>query len=676
MKKSIFILAALFCALFCNAAVKEPDTYNYRRGVETIREGDTEKGIDLLNRELQEHPKNGYAYLWIGAGRGRLGEYGKAMTAINYALKYLPMKDKNNVAWAYKLRALTYLNLEDTVAALADYSQAIKTAPDVLDYYEERANIYFEQKQYDMGNADYLQMIKIEPGNTDGYMGYGRNLRDQGKLDEAIEQFSYAFKLDKAYSQALAFRAECYTKQKKYEEAIADIIKAIEMDENRKAIYLLVYIEKEGVEYATPQLKIQMAKNPNTPLWYVLTGMLYEQQKMYRKAIAMYEKTKTLDADMWYDSEIADCYKSMGDYTNALRYQHIIFDADSTDANAMMHIADIYNEMDSVDLALEWAGKAIALHPDFANWYYRRGWYADKAGRWDEAIEDYNMAITINMQYAYALLCRGQLYHFQGNEELARKDFEKVIAVEPWPGDEENPCAQYAYFYLGDTAKAIAFMDSVLVKYPDNFYDAACLYSLMGDTTTSLSYLRKSFENGYRRFAHLRKDDDMSNVRSTNGYQALFEEFLQKYQEELKQDSETIDELKEVTYEVPFTASNGVTKVDCTINGLPLNFIFDTGASDVTISQTEANFMFKNGYLAQKDIVGKQRYQTADGNISVGTVFILNKINFGGLELNSVRASVVANQKAPLLLGQTVLQRLGKIEIDNAKKVLKITTKK
>lgn len=676
MKKFYFLLAALFCTLLCNAEVKEPDTYNYRRGVETIREGDAEKGIDLLNREIQEHPKNGYAYLWIGAARGRRAEYGKAMTAINYALKYLPKKDKSNVAWAYKLRALTYLNLEDTVAALADYAQAIKTAPDVLDYYEERADIYFEQKQFDLSNEDYLQMIKIEPGNTDGYMGYGRNLREQGKLDEAIEQFSYAFKLDKDFSQALAFRAECYAKQKKYEEAVADMIKAIEMDENRKAIYQLVYIDKEGVDFAVAQLKVQMAKNPNTPYWFVFAGMIYEKQKMFRKAIALYEKTKTLDADSWYDAEISDCYFEMGDFTNALRYMRIVLEADSTDSYSMMKIADIYNEMDSVDLALEWTRKGINLAPDQPSWYYRRGWYADKAGRWDEAIEDYNMAITINPQYAYALLCRGQLYHFQGKEDLARKDFEKVISIEPWPREDDNPCAQYAYFYLGDTAKAIAFTDSVLIMHPDNLYDAACIYSLMNDTVTSLSYLRKAFEDGFRRFAHLRKDDDMANVRATTGYQALYDEYWQIYQEELKQDSETLDELEEVTYEVPFTASNGVTKVDCTINGLPLNFIFDTGASDVTISQTEANFMFKNGYLAQKDIVGKQRYGTADGSVHVGTVFILNKINFGGLELQNIRASVVANQKAPLLLGQTVLQRLGKIEIDNAKKVLKITTKK
>ena len=86
--------------------------------------------------------------------------------------------------------------------------------------------------------------------------------------------------------------------------------------------------------------------------------------------------------------------------------------------------------------------------------------------------------------------------------------------------------------------------------------------------------------------------------------------------------------------------------------------------------------MYKNGYLSQKDVIGKQRFQTADGNISVGTTIMLNHINFGGLELTGVRASIVANQKAPLLLGQTVLQRLGKIEIDNERKVLKITTQK
>jgi tetratricopeptide (TPR) repeat protein len=275
MRKSLF-LATLFCIILCNAEAKEPTSYNYQRGIEALRDGETNKGIDLLNRELQDHPKCGYTYAWIASARGRLCDYGKALTAVNYALKYLPKKDKYYVAWAHRLRALTYIYLGDSVAALSDYAQAIKLQPETYDYYRERGDLYFELKQYDLSNVDYLHMIKLEPGNTDGYMGYGRNLREQDKLNEAIEQFSYAFKLDKDFSQALAFRAECYAKQHKYEEAVADMIKAIEMDENRKAIYQLVYIDKEGVDDAIAQLKVQMAKNPNTPYWFTFAGMIYE----------------------------------------------------------------------------------------------------------------------------------------------------------------------------------------------------------------------------------------------------------------------------------------------------------------------------------------------------------------------------------------------------------------
>ena len=85
--------------------------------------------------------------------------------------------------------------------------------------------------------------------------------------------------------------------------------------------------------------------------------------------------------------------------------------------------------------------------------------------------------------------------------------------------------------------------------------------------------------------------------------------------------------------------------------------------------------MLKNDYLAPSDIKGNALYGTADGSIVEGTVIILRKVVFGGLELSNIKASVVHNQKAPLLLGQSVLNQLGKVEIDNTKKVLRITHK-
>lgn len=109
---------------------------------------------------------------------------------------------------------------------------------------------------------------------------------------------------------------------------------------------------------------------------------------------------------------------------------------------------------------------------------------------------------------------------------------------------------------------------------------------------------------------------------------------------------------------------SGIYTVPCKVNGLSLKFIFDTGASSVSISKSEAIFMLKNGYLSQNDIIGSQQFQTASGDILEGTRIIIRKIEVGGLLLRNVEASVVHSDNAPLLLGQSVLSRLGKIQID------------
>ncbi len=108
----------------------------------------------------------------------------------------------------------------------------------------------------------------------------------------------------------------------------------------------------------------------------------------------------------------------------------------------------------------------------------------------------------------------------------------------------------------------------------------------------------------------------------------------------------------------------GVFTVPCKVNGLDLRFIFDTGASDVSISLTEALFMLKNGQLTSSDILGKEVYQNATGDLSVGTKIILREILFSGLTLYNVEASIVHELSAPLLLGQSAMSKLGKFQFD------------
>ena len=117
--------------------------------------------------------------------------------------------------------------------------------------------------------------------------------------------------------------------------------------------------------------------------------------------------------------------------------------------------------------------------------------------------------------------------------------------------------------------------------------------------------------------------------------------------------------------EIKMEESGGVYYVPCKVNGLPLKLIFDTGASDVSISATEAVFMLKNGYLSSEDMHGTTYSSIANGDIVEGTEITIKEIEIGGITINDISATVVHSINAPLLLGQSAIKKMGTIKIDN-----------
>jgi len=109
---------------------------------------------------------------------------------------------------------------------------------------------------------------------------------------------------------------------------------------------------------------------------------------------------------------------------------------------------------------------------------------------------------------------------------------------------------------------------------------------------------------------------------------------------------------------------NNLYKVPCSVNGLNLKFIFDTGSSNVQISKETAIFMLNNGYLNDSDIIGTGRSRLANGSIVENTRIKLRTIEIGGLIFHNIEASASNQLNSSLLLGQSVIQKLGKMQID------------
>ena len=394
--------------------------------------------------------------------------------------------------------------------------------------------------------------------------------------------------------------------------------------------------------YAEANLKSRIKKSENPFSWKALQCRFYETTHKYAEAVKVYDEIET---EFGHYDQIniyrSDCYSELG--LNELAIADISKAMEKEPSwRALCQRGDYYRLSGNLDAAIADFTAAIEEIPDRAYAYYKRGWCYEMKGERKKALDDYNLGLEMTEDDPYLYLMRGELLLQDGNKAEADADFEAVIQKDTIA--EDGSCRQYALHFL----------------------DRACLYSRMGRLEESIAALRVSFEKGYRSFSHIRLDDDMDAVRDLPEFKALMEEYEAKHAEYLKQFELSMPEKEETVTEIAVKRHpDGTFDIPCDINGLPLQMVFDTGASDVTISSVEANFMFKNGYLSEKDIKGKRYYQVANGQINEGTVITLREVKIGDAVLHNVDASVVKSQKAPLLLGQSAMERFGAITIDN-----------
>ena len=107
----------------------------------------------------------------------------------------------------------------------------------------------------------------------------------------------------------------------------------------------------------------------------------------------------------------------------------------------------------------------------------------------------------------------------------------------------------------------------------------------------------------------------------------------------------------------------GVYRIPCKVNGAKMKMIFDTGASSVSISSSIAQYLYDNDYITKDDVIGTGKSQVADGRMVDHFIINLRDIEIDGIHVQNVKATVSESLTAPLLFGQSAIQKLGKISL-------------
>ena len=625
MKKIVTLLTVtLLTVLSVNAYAQKNKTdndYNLKKAYEVLQEeNDEAKGLELVNKQLRETPDNVEAPLLRVRLLRRKNEFGQAPQDINHAIKVnKPKKTEVRNSTLHWWKAYIYEDMGDKVNAAASFKTACELAR--KDDKENLPSISFDYAQslYDLGDyagadAIYRKMLALDEADQAAMAGLARNMIEREQYSEAIDK-----------------------------------------------------VMLKRLNYAEASIKTRIKKTENRFQWMAFLCQFYETSHQYAEAVRTYDE---FEAEFGHYDEInvyrSDCYSELG--LNELAIADIS-KAMEKDPDWQLYVrrGDYYWLNGDLDLAIADFNAAVEDAPKEGYCYYRRGWTYEMQGERKKAMEDYNMGLEMTQDYPYLYLMRGELLLLEGKKTEADADFEMVIQKDTIA--DNGSCRQYALYFLGRDNEAEEWMNKIIEEDPGNYgnyYDQACLYSRMGRLEESIAALRKSFEKGYRSFSHIRLDDDLDAVRDLPEFKALMEEYEAKHTEYLKQFELSMPEKEETVTEIAVKRNPGGTfEIPCDINGLALQMVFDTGASDVTISSVEADFMFKNGYLSEKDIKGKTYYQIANGQISEGTTITLREVKIGDAVLHNVDASVVKSQRAPLLLGQSAMERFGAITIDN-----------
>lgn len=674
MKKLISFCVVFMCLTLSVVAQKtQVSDYYFKIAEEALSNNDFQSAIENIDKYINEYPKEYDGYMLRAIINYDQEKNGAALADINTALKLWKKEGRFLKATIYWWRAFVYQALELYDKALDDYEMTYKLflksdESKIHDILYNRAQLYYELERYDEADEDYRLMLKHNEADQVAMIGLVRNMIARKEYAEAVEMANKCEKFDTEYSDIYRFRMQAYGGLGKDDKAIDDAISYFEKDENAKDYLMQPYLQKH-LSYALAKVNSKIKNNTDNHNWKMLRITIYEWNKDWVNAIREYnnlEKEYGVSQTIYYYRSI--CYSEIGDYENAIRDITInIENGEGDDLWALDKRAEYYFKAGEYDLSIEDYTKVIDLAPLSAYGYYRRGWCYELKKDYDRALENYNAGVDVDDNYAYIYLMRGSLYLLRNEKLLADADFEKILSIDTIA--EDGSCRQYALHFLGKDEEAMEWMSKMIESAPEDegmYYDKACLLSRMGKIEEAIASLKVAFEKGYRAFAHIKVDDDLDAIRNHPDFINLIKEYSGQYtkaiEDNRKENGDSIAVITEVDIKKMYS---GVYEVPCNINGLPLKFIFDTGASAVSISSVEASFMLKNGYLSKEDIEGKEYFSTATGEIHEGTIIRLREIKIGDAILRNVKASVAHNQQAPLLLGQSVLERFGTITIDN-----------
>lgn len=293
------------------------------------------------------------------------GKLNEADTTCNEALAKLEY-----LALIYNTKGRAVEAMGNRKLAQEYYQKAITINPNFSKPHFNLANLYCQQKQWDLAIISYHHAIKLNPNFSWYYQKLGTALMQLKRWDEAVI----------AYQKAIDINPENYwyyhnlwkvlSKTKKWHETVVTYEKALEI-------------------------------NPDAYWYYYQLGYVLHKQGLIDEAIAYYQKAKDLKSDLaWVYNDLGDALlerrnfdEAMACYIKAIQSQPDLFTS-YTKLRSIHRYQLVELNQNQLDQLINCYQEAIKIKPEFPEHYLNLANILTQQGKIQEASSYYQKVLS------------------------------------------------------------------------------------------------------------------------------------------------------------------------------------------------------------------------------------------------------------------------------------------
>jgi len=388
-----------------------------------------QKAIKFLLYALEINPKSAIAHFNLGIIYEKQHQNDDALKHYDSAIEF-----QANFLEAYFNRAKVYFKKEQHRSAIEDLQTVLSINPNLAQAYGLIGNINKHIKIFDQAIDFYTKAIQLDPYLLEAFFNRGKVYFDQRAFDLAIEDFFKVISLNQQFIDAYYFLSISYKNLQIYENALHYLNLALQQNENHTNCLIErsnLYIEQKKYEPALIDLTKVINLDPMLAEAHHNHGLVLEKLFQFDDARNSYLKVLSLKPTS------AETYNNLG---------------------------NVSRELGKYDEAIRYFENAISIRPDYFEAYNNLGWTLHTTRNLSLSVENLMKAIELNENLSEAHVNLALSYLAQGNYSNGFLEYEwrkrlstvnyRNLSSQLWLGDEDIMNKTIFVYYeqgLGDT---------------------------------------------------------------------------------------------------------------------------------------------------------------------------------------------------------------------------------